>query len=247
MQTQGLQWETARGQPRVDCGAASCPGLTTPLCFAVQTQESWEPVFLTSSLSDACHARSRCYGPRKSISEWMNFKKWTWPQASPFFSQDVHSLLKLKCWISMVVFKLSSRKKKKTRISPPKSLKDREELGRLREQDSESHPPFSRSALLLSLCYFVCSKGFLATKNFWKHWTGWSPRILKEKFKNFLRAATYLWWVFLEQVRTKHNAVYQKQGIYFIIIVQNLLLWPRNQWVGRKEMWYNNANFRKCF
>lgn len=121
MQTQGLQWETARGQPRVDCGAASCPGLTTPLCFAVQTQESWEPVFLTSSLSDACHARSRCYGPRKSISEWMNFKKWTWPQASPFFSQDVHSLLKLKCWISMVVFKLSSRKKKKKPESPHQS------------------------------------------------------------------------------------------------------------------------------
>ena len=99
-------------EPRVDCGAGSCPRLTMRLCFAVQKQESWEPVFLTSSLSDACHVHSKCYGLRKSISEWMNFKKWTWPQASPFFSQDVHSLLQLKCWISMVVFKLSSRKKK---------------------------------------------------------------------------------------------------------------------------------------
>ena len=81
-------------EPSVDCGAG-VPVPASSRAYALQSRSKSPGNLCFNKLPKwCCHARSRCYGLRKSLNELINLKKWTWPSASPFFSQDVHSLLK---------------------------------------------------------------------------------------------------------------------------------------------------------
>lgn len=95
MQTQALQWEASPRQSpvwTVELGSLSQSHHAPMLC---SPEARVLGICIFNKLPKwCCHACSRCYRLRKCMNEWMNFKKWTWPQASPFFSQDVHSLLK---------------------------------------------------------------------------------------------------------------------------------------------------------